>query len=145
MNFWVCPQSSIAARTSSDKDLFRIRTLGFRGEALPSIASVSHLQLKTCNTNGPGTVVVTEGGKVTHHGVSSSRKGTDITITNLFYNTPARLKYLKTIHTELGHITDFIYRLALAYPNISFRLDHNGKKVFASILRNGGKMNLQKK
>lgn len=120
------------SKIRTDKDLFRIRTLGFRGEALPSIASVSHLQLKTCQSDGPGTVVLIEGGKILEHGASSSRKGTDITVTNLFYNTPARLKYLKTIHTELGHITDFVYRLALAYPSVSFRLDHNGKKIFTS-------------
>lgn len=120
------------SKISTDKDLFRIRTLGFRGEALPSIASVSYLTLKTCTGNQVGTAVVIEGGKIVEHGPSPSRKGTDITVTNLFYNTPARLKYLKTIHTELGNITDYVYRLALAYPSISFRLDHNGKKVFSS-------------
>ncbi len=120
------------SKIRTDKDLFRIRTLGFRGEALPSIASVAHLQLRTCTGTSPGTVVVIEGGKIISHGSSPSRKGTDITVTNLFYNTPARLKYLKTVHTELGNITDFVYRLALAYPTISFRLDHNGKKVFSS-------------
>jgi DNA mismatch repair protein MutL len=120
------------SKIRTDKDLFRIRTLGFRGEALPSIASVSHLQLKTCTGTNAGTVLVIEGGKISEHGSAPSRKGTDITITNLFYNTPARLKYLKTIHTELGNITDYVYRLALAYPRVSIRLDHNGKKVFAS-------------
>ncbi len=120
------------SKIRTDKDLFRIKTLGFRGEALPSIASVSHLQLKSCTGTGAGTNVVVEGGKITENSPSSSRKGTDITVTNLFYNTPARLKYLKTIHTELGNITDFVYRLALANPNISFRLNHNGKKVFSS-------------
>lgn len=120
------------SKIRTDKDLFRIRTLGFRGEALPSIASVSHLHLKTCTGTKAGTSLVIEGGKIIQHGSSPSRKGTDITVTNLFYNTPARLKYLKTIHTELGNITDYVYRLALAYPSISFRLDHNGKKVFSS-------------
>jgi DNA mismatch repair protein MutL len=120
------------SKIRTDKDLFRIRTLGFRGEALPSVASVSHLQLKTNTGSQVGTVLVIEGGKIVEHGSASSRKGTDITITNLFYNTPARLKYLKTIHTELGNITDYVYRLALAYPSVSFRLDHNGKKVFSS-------------
>ncbi len=120
------------SKIRTDKDLFRIKTLGFRGEALPSIASVSHLQLKTCTGTGAGTNVVVEGGKIVENSPSSSRKGTEITVTNLFYNTPARLKYLKTIHTELGNITDIVYRLALANPTISFRLDHNGKKVFLS-------------
>lgn len=120
------------SKIKDDKDLFRIITLGFRGEALPSIASVSYLEMKTCTSDGPGTHVVIEGGRVVTHHTSASRKGTDITITNLFYNTPARLKYLKTVHTELGHITDYIYRLALAYPSVAFHLDHNGKKVFSS-------------
>ncbi len=120
------------SKIKNDKDLFRINTLGFRGEALPSIASVSHLEMKTCTSEGPGTHVVIEGGRVVTHQTAASRKGTDITITNLFYNTPARLKYLKTVHTELGHITDYIYRLALAYPSVAFRLEHNGKEVFSS-------------
>lgn len=120
------------SKIKSDKDLFRIVTLGFRGEALPSIASVAHLEMKTCTSDGPGTHVLIEGGRVVKHQSASSRKGTDIVITNLFYNTPARLKYLKTVHTELGHITDYIYRLALAYPKVAFQLDHNGKRVFSS-------------
>lgn len=120
------------SKIKTDKDLFRIRTLGFRGEALPSIASVAFLQLKTCNGKHSGTKVVIEGGKIIEHISAPSRKGTDITVTNLFYNTPARLKYLKTVHTELGNITDYVYRLALAYPSIAFRLDHNGKKIFSS-------------
>lgn len=118
------------SKISTDRDLFRIHTLGFRGEALPSIASVSHLELKTCTGVGAGTSIAIEGGRVVEEGSAASRKGTEITITNLFYNTPARLKYVKTIHTELGNITDFVYRLALAYPAISFRLDHNDKNVF---------------
>lgn len=120
------------SKIQSDKDLFRIRTLGFRGEALPSIASVSHLQVKTCTGSGAGTALTLEGGKIIEQGKGPSRKGTEIMVTNLFYNTPARLKYLKTIHTELGNITDYVYRLALAAPKIAFRLDHNGKKIFAT-------------
>lgn len=120
------------SKISTDRDLFRIYTLGFRGEALPSIASVSHLQLKTCTGVGAGTSIAIEGGRVVEEGSSPSRKGTEITVTNLFYNTPARLKYVKTIHTELGNITDFVYRLALAYPKVAFHLDHNGKKVFSA-------------
>lgn len=120
------------SKISTDRDLFRIYTLGFRGEALPSIASVSHLELKTCTGVGAGTSIAIEGGRVVEEGSSPSRKGTEITVTNLFYNTPARLKYVKTIHTELGNITDFVYRLALAYPRVAFHLDHNGKKVFSA-------------
>lgn len=118
------------SKIKDESDLFRIRTLGFRGEALPSIASVSHLELKSSTGEGPGTLVVLKGGELVQHGRTSSRKGTDITVSHLFFNTPARLKYMKTIHTELGHIVDVMNRLALAHPHISFRLTHNGKQLF---------------
>lgn len=118
------------SKIKDEADLFRIRTLGFRGEALPSIASVSHLELKTSTGEGPGTWLVLKGGELVQHGRTSSRKGTDITVSHLFFNTPARLKYMKTIHTELGHVVDVINRLALAHPHISFRLTHNGKQLF---------------
>ncbi|KFZ43196.1 DNA mismatch repair protein MutL [Anoxybacillus flavithermus] len=118
------------SKIKEETDLFRIRTLGFRGEALPSIASVSHLELKTSTGEGPGTWLVLKGGELVQHGRTSSRKGTDITVSHLFFNTPARLKYMKTIHTELGHVVDVMNRLALAHPHISFRLTHNGKQLF---------------
>lgn len=118
------------SKIKDEADLFRIRTLGFRGEALPSIASVSHLELKTSTGEGPGTWLVLKGGELVQHGRTSSRKGTDVTVSHLFFNTPARLKYMKTIHTELGHVVDVINRLALAHPHISFRLTHNGKQLF---------------
>ena len=102
--------------------------LGFRGEALPSIASVSKLELIT-STGDAGTRIVLDGGKVITLEKAASRKGTDITITDLFYNTPARLKYMKTIHTELGNITDVTNRLALAHPEVSIRLFHNERKL----------------
>ncbi|SFA45349.1 DNA mismatch repair protein MutL [Anoxybacillus pushchinoensis] len=118
------------SKIKDEADLFRIRTLGFRGEALPSIASVSHLELKTSTGERPGTFVVLKGGELIQSGRTSSRKGTDIIVSHLFFNTPARLKYMKTIHTELGHIVDVMNRLALAHPHISFRLTHNGKQLF---------------
>ncbi|MBB6176874.1 DNA mismatch repair protein MutL [Anoxybacillus tengchongensis] len=118
------------SKIKEETDLFRIRTLGFRGEALPSIASVSHLELKTSTGEGPGTWLVFKGGELVQHGRTSSRKGTDMTVSHLFFNTPARLKYMKTIHTELGHVVDVMNRLALAHPHISFRLTHNGKQLF---------------
>ncbi|RAK23455.1 DNA mismatch repair protein MutL [Anoxybacillus vitaminiphilus] len=117
------------SKIKDEADLFRIRTLGFRGEALPSIASVSELEMKTGTGNGPGTLVVLKGGQLVKHERTNSRKGTDVTVSNLFFNTPARLKYMKTVHTELGHVTDLLNRLALAHPNISFRLKHNGKQL----------------
>lgn len=117
------------SKIKDENDLFRIRTLGFRGEAMPSIASVSHFELKTSTGEGAGTRIILDGGVVKEVEASSSRKGTVITVSNLFYNTPARLKYMKTIHTELGNITDVVNRLALAHPEVSIRLSHNGKKI----------------
>ena len=116
------------SKIRDEHDLFRIQTLGFRGEALPSIASVSRLELIT-STGLDGTRIFLEGGKVVKLEKAASRKGTDITITDLFYNTPARLKYLKTVHTELGNITDVTNRLALAHPDVSIRLIHNDRKL----------------
>lgn len=116
------------SKIKDDKDLFRIRTLGFRGEALPSIASVSKLEIKTSPGN-EGTRLVMSGGHVETLEKAASRKGTDIVVTDLFYNTPARLKYMKTVHTELGNITDIVNRLALSHPDISFRLIHNDRKL----------------
>lgn len=115
------------SKIKDENDLFRIRTLGFRGEALPSIASVSKVEFTSAKANQPGARVVFEGGKLLIEEAAPSRKGSDITVSNLFYNTPARLKYLKTIHTEIGHISDIVNRLALAHPNISFRLRHNDR------------------
>ncbi|MBW8348961.1 DNA mismatch repair endonuclease MutL [Bacillus sp. IITD106] len=113
------------SKIKDENDLFRIRTLGFRGEALPSIASVSNLQLVSAKAGQDGTKVILEGGKLILHEKAASRKGTDIAVTNLFFNTPARLKYLKTIHTEIGHISDIVNRIALAHPEVSIRLRHN--------------------
>jgi len=121
-------QRHATSKIKNENDLFRIRTLGFRGEALPSIASVSRLEMKT-STGIEGNKILIEGGKVEGLEKADSRKGTDITITDLFFNTPARLKYMKTIHTELGNVTDVVNRLALANPDISFRLVHNGRQL----------------
>ncbi|CAM3428518.1 DNA mismatch repair endonuclease MutL [Aeromicrobium ponti] len=116
------------SKIKDENDLFRIRTLGFRGEALPSIASVSRIEMKT-STGESGTRLVTEGGKVEVVEKAPGRKGTDLTVTDLFFNTPARLKYMKTIHTELGNITDVVNRLALAHPEVAIRLIHNDRKL----------------
>ncbi|MGG4169908.1 DNA mismatch repair endonuclease MutL [Rossellomorea vietnamensis] len=117
------------SKIKDENDLFRIRTLGFRGEALPSIASVSHFMLKTSTGEGPGTSIELQGGEAKSIESTSSRKGTDITVSQLFFNTPARLKYMKTIHTELGNITDVVNRIALAHPFVSIKLLHNGKSL----------------
>ncbi|MFD1707673.1 DNA mismatch repair endonuclease MutL [Siminovitchia sediminis] len=120
-------QRHATSKIKDEHDLFRIRTLGFRGEALPSIASVSRLTMVTAKEGKDGTKAVLEGGKLISQEKAPSRKGTDITVSDLFYNTPARLKYVKTLHTEMGHITDTVNRLALAHPDIALRLRHDGR------------------
>ena len=118
------------SKIKTDTDLFRVQTLGFRGEALASIASVSRLTVQTSEGIEAGTELHLEGGHVVSKQKSDARKGTSIDVKDLFYNTPARLKYMKTIHTELGHITDVLNRLALANPHIRFEAIHNGKQLF---------------
>ncbi|MBC1473036.1 DNA mismatch repair endonuclease MutL [Listeria grandensis] len=127
------------SKIKNEHDLFRVHTLGFRGEALPSIASVSYLEMTTATGDGAGTKIAVEGGKEVEKQSAQARKGTEIQVSNLFFNTPARLKYLKSLHTELGNITDIMNRLALSHPEISFRFSHNGK----SLLKTNGNGDLQ--
>ncbi|WP_277585808.1 DNA mismatch repair endonuclease MutL [Psychrobacillus antarcticus] len=117
------------SKITTEHDLFRIRSLGFRGEALASIASVSKISLWTSNGENIGTKVELEGGRVLFNTPAPIRRGTDIVVSQLFYNTPARLKYLKTIQTELGHSIDLINRLAISYPSIAFKLTHNQQTI----------------
>lgn len=114
-------------------DLFRIRTLGFRGEALPSIASVSEMTLETATADeAQGSYLFLKGGKIEEHRPASLRTGTKITVENLFFNTPARLKYVKSLQTELSNIGDIVNRMALSHPNIAFRLVHDGHKMLST-------------
>ncbi|EHV0132214.1 DNA mismatch repair endonuclease MutL, partial [Enterococcus faecalis] len=114
-------------------DLFRIRSLGFRGEALPSIASVSEMIVETATAEEEeGSYVILKGGKVEENRPAALRKGTKMTVSNLFYNTPARLKYVKTIQTELANIGDIVNRLALSHPKVAFRLVHDGHKMMST-------------
>ena len=107
-----------------EDDLYRIETLGFRGEALPSIASVSKVTLET-STGEVGTLLRLEGGHIISESSSSARKGTIMTISDLFYNTPARLKHMKSLYTELANITDYVNKIALSHPDITFTLSNN--------------------
>ena len=117
------------SKITTEHDLFRIRSLGFRGEALASIASVSKVNLWTSDGENIGTKVELEGGKIISSTPAPIRRGTDIVVRQLFFNTPARLKYLKTIQTELGHTIDLINRLALSFPSIAFKLIHNNQTI----------------
>jgi len=109
-----------------ENDLFRIQTLGFRGEALAAIASVSHFELLTCDDESQGaTRIFIKGGYLEQMGKIGFPQGTKITVERLFYNTPARLKFLKTTATELQHIQQHLVQKSLAHPHIHFRLTHN--------------------
>lgn len=112
-------------------DLFNIESLGFRGEALPSIASVSNVELKTSNGE-IGTYLTLSGGKDIHIEYSDLQQGTTITVKDLFYNTPVRLKYLKNLYVELANITEYVNKMALSYPNIKFTLINNDKTLLAT-------------
>ncbi|MEC5422613.1 DNA mismatch repair endonuclease MutL [Virgibacillus sp. C22-A2] len=118
------------SKIKNENDLFHVRTLGFRGEALASIASVSKLTVKTSQGDEAGTFLSLEGGNIKEKKKSDARQGSEIMVEDLFFNTPARLKYMKTIHTELGHITDLMNRLAMSHPEIRFEVTHNGKGLF---------------
>ena len=120
-------------------DLFNIETLGFRGEALASISSVSEVTLKTSNGK-VGTEVIVIGGKIEEVKESDLRQGTTITVKNLFFNTPARLKHLKSYYTELANITDYVNKISLTHPEIKFSLISDGN----TLLNTDGSNNLLK-
>lgn len=132
-------QRHATSKLTREDDLFFINTLGFRGEALPSIASVSEVDLITCASN-IGTHIHIKGGKLETNEPSDARKGTVISISNLFYNTPARLKYLKSEQYELANTVSFIEKLSFSYPEIKFELTNNGK----TIVKTSGSNNLLK-
>ena len=113
-----------------DQDLFAINTLGFRGEALPSIASVSRFSLVTRDASADaGTEILVDGGKIKNVAEVGAPPGTMVSVKQLFFNTPARRKFLKTIGTEMGHIGERIASIALGHPGVQFRLTHNDKIV----------------
>ena len=114
------------SKLKSLDDLFYIESLGFRGEALPSIASVSNIRLKTSDGE-IGTLLTLRGGEDLHVERSDLQKGTTITVSDLFYNTPVRLKYLKNLYVELASIVEYINKMALSYPSIKFTLINNDK------------------
>lgn len=117
------------SKISNRQDLFKVKTLGFRGEALPSIASIADVELTTSTGEKAGTAIHFKGGELVEQTQANARRGTSIKVTELFYNTPARLKYLKSRQTELAKIVDIVNRLALSYPAVTFHLVHDGKKL----------------
>ena len=121
-------QRHATSKLYTDDDLFSIHSLGFRGEALPSIAAVSDVELKTCQDD-IGTLIHIKGGKIIENKNSEAREGTTIKVTNLFFNTPARLKHLSSPYTELANVVEYINKMALSYPNIKFKLTNDEREI----------------
>ena len=135
----MCFYSHATSKIKNEDDLYNINTLGFRGEALPSIASVSNITIKTCD--GENSVIYElEAGKIKDKKSGDLRKGTSIEVKDLFYNTPARLKYLNSLYTELANITECVNKAALSNTNIRFTLINDGK----TLLKTDGSGNLLK-
>ena len=128
MPFWALERHA-TSKLRDTPDLEAIRTLGFRGEALPSIAAVSRLLLRTAPEPGPGTEIEVRGGTIRDVREIGSARGTTIEVASLFFNVPARKKFLRSETTELSHIVRFVTRFALAHPPVRFRLDHGGRRL----------------
>ena len=116
------------SKIKNENDLYFINTLGFRGEALPSIASVSEVTLET-NNGSESTKVEVKGGEIISISDASLNKGTTFTVKNLFFNTPARLKFMKSFYTEQGNVVSLMEKLALSHPEISFTLKSDDKEI----------------
>lgn len=126
------------SKIKNQNDLFTIRTLGFRGEALASIVAVSSFNLKTSVDGYHGIMMSLKGGVPLSEATISFPKGTEVTVKNLFFNTPARLNHMKAPNVELAYTTDFVSKIALAHKEISFLLTNNGKEI----LKTSGSGNL---
>lgn len=131
------PQAFLAHATSKIyrlTDLFAIQSLGFRGEALASIASVAKVYVESMPHEAEtGAFIQLEGSKIINQGQAKARPGTLIKVDSLFYNTPARLKHLKSITTELRHILQYVQQVAMAYPAIRLNLTSDGKRIFYTV------------
>ena len=135
----ICFSRHATSKIIDEDDLYRINTLGFRGEALPSIAAVSKVVLTT-SQGDVGTVIKINGGKIESIENGNSRIGTIIEVSDLFYNTPARLKHIKSLYSELSYITDYVNKIALSNPSIKFTLKNND----SVLLETDGRGNLLK-
>lgn len=119
------------SKLSRAEDLHRIRTLGFRGEALPSIASVSYVEVRSApRADGKGTLLRIEAGTIVHEEPVAAPQGTSISVHSLFFNTPARARFLKSDVTELAHLVRVFKQYALAYPEISWTFTHNDAREY---------------
>lgn len=129
----LCLERHATSKLPDEAALFAIRTLGFRGEALPSIAAVSRLTLLTRTADAlEGTRVEIEGGRVVSQGAAGAPVGTSIRVADLFFNVPARRKFLRRPQTEMGHLSEALVRIALAYPKVGFTLEHEGRRLLSS-------------
>lgn len=128
----LCVQRHATSKIRSSEDLSRVATLGFRGEALPSIASVSRLTIASAPEDGLRHRLKVEGGHVHALEAGAGSRGTEVTVEDLFFNTPARLKFLKSDSSELSACVEVVSRMALASPGVSFRLIHNGNELLAT-------------
>lgn len=117
------------SKIKTHHDLHHIGSLGFRGEALPSIASVSKMTVESSTTNQPGHKIELEHGTITAFTKGRAKKGTTVSVDSLFYNTPARLKHLRSEQRELSHIVDYVNKIALSHPDIAFELRNNNKRL----------------
>jgi DNA mismatch repair protein MutL len=128
---FLCLERHATSKVRSEQDLFRLRTLGFRGEALPSIAGVSRLTLRTRTADHlAGWEIQADGGTIRRTGEVGTPAGTSIEVRNLFFNTPARRKFLRRDETELGHVGDVMTRLALGHPGVRFRFAHDDRVLW---------------
>ena len=124
----MCLERHATSKIRTDDDLFRVATLGFRGEAIPSIASVAKFELVTrTRTSDTGTRVVVEGGKLLSVDPAGAAPGTDISVDSLFYNVPARRKFLRSVDTELGHCMEAITRELLVRPHVDLEVTHDDR------------------
>ena len=116
------------SKLATDDDLFRITTMGFRGEALASIGSVSHARILSRTEESPAAYEIFDrGGEISQPQAAAGNRGTTLEVRNLFFNTPARRKFMRGAATEFGHIREMVLRLALPHPDVAFTLSHNGR------------------
>jgi DNA mismatch repair protein MutL len=126
------------SKLAGEDDLFRVGTLGFRGEALASIAEVSRLVLRSRTPQSPGGMELeVVGGRTGQPAPCGCPPGTNVEVQNLFFNTPVRRKFLRTVQTEFGHVAEAFTRIALAAPHVHFTLKHNGRPVFELAAEDG--------